>query len=516
MTDKPEGKTWRLDHQTDCHGYRVKGRGLVVTVPSRLWKIMPGLAVGDLVSWDGGWHRVTGIERRGGSDFTGLVLAAADIPMPKAFNELPVQVVLDGESAPTSEEIVVAQPPVSGEPGFVQIDNEHVGFSEQIARATDRKIIADLLATAEMPTVSVPGANSVAKPHVQFDDAFDRVQPGKPWWWWFDLEGDREVLKVVRDGSGVLWVHGPYRSIKLEEYTAHPLWPVHGERCDAPPAMFDMTRHRVIQHLGSTDMGHGWNWVESRAAELVEQAQQARRWQDAAESYERQLERERNARVHENSDRIKSLTRALDCAHIAFDEANVPAVDTTDNCRAMTAEDRVKYLADQRDESRALIEDLAAAVERAKKKREQASNCDPGSMIGPDDPCIQSMQPPTTLAERKGPLDILDAKHWDGLPSVWAGNEQVASADAPSANVDSDLTRDEIAELHNALVSVRNAIVFSARDWSLDGQDAWLYAVLVGWKDALLEIVAKHQWDNLDMNQLCNMRKAIERLERVK
>lgn len=471
MTDKPEGKTWRLDHQTDCHGYRVKGRGLVVTVPSRLWKIMPGLAVGDLVSWDGGWHRVIGIERRGVSDFIGLVLAAADIPMPRAFRN----------------------------------PSDPVGIAEQIARETDRAIIADLLATAEMSTVSVPGANSVAKPHVQFDDAFERVQPGKPWWWWFELEGDREVLKVVRDGSGVLWVHGPYRSIKLEEYTAHPLWPVQGERCDAPPAMFDMTRHRVIQRLGSTDMGHGWNWVESRAAELVEQE---RKW---------------DALLHENRDQIDSLTRKLTLAHRALSDAGVPSMDEKEYCRAMTVDERVKYLADQRDalqvkldESRALIEDLAAAVERAKKKREQASNCDPGSMLGPDDPCIQSMQPPTTLAERKGPLDILDAKHWDGLPSVWAGNEQVASADAPSANVDSDLTRDEIAELHNALVSVRNAIVFSARDWSLDGQDAWLYAVLVGWKVALPEIVDKYRWNNVDMNRLCNMRKAIERLERVK
>jgi hypothetical protein len=80
MEEKTEGRVWRLDHQAECQAFRIKGRGLVVNVPPALVVVMPGLAVGDLVSWESGWHRVIGIETATRRGWVGLVLAAAEDP----------------------------------------------------------------------------------------------------------------------------------------------------------------------------------------------------------------------------------------------------------------------------------------------------------------------------------------------------------------------------------------------------------------------------------------------------
>lgn len=50
---------------------------------------------------------------------------------------------------------------------------------------------------------------------------FSRVKPGKPWWYWFDNENEEIVLRVVRDGSGGLWVHFKGHGVSLKEFEEH-------------------------------------------------------------------------------------------------------------------------------------------------------------------------------------------------------------------------------------------------------------------------------------------------------
>lgn len=52
---------------------------------------------------------------------------------------------------------------------------------------------------------------------------FDRIQPGSPWWWWFSFSGRLEVYRVVRDGSGGLWVNDGGEVCKLSEFKGVPI-----------------------------------------------------------------------------------------------------------------------------------------------------------------------------------------------------------------------------------------------------------------------------------------------------
>lgn len=44
--------------------------------------------------------------------------------------------------------------------------------------------------------------------------------------------------------------------------------------------------------------------------------------------------------------------------------------------------------------------------------------------------------------------------------------------------------------------SLRKAIASNSRDWSEHPADAWLYAIIAGWGDALPRIAALHGWDD--------------------
>lgn len=50
---------------------------------------------------------------------------------------------------------------------------------------------------------------------------FSKVKPGNPWWYWFDNENEEIVLRVVRDGSGGLWVHFKGHGVSLKEFEEH-------------------------------------------------------------------------------------------------------------------------------------------------------------------------------------------------------------------------------------------------------------------------------------------------------
>lgn len=63
---------------------------------------------------------------------------------------------------------------------------------------------------------------------------FDFVVAGKPWWFWFKKDKEYTVHKVVRDGSGGLWVeHNGYSAGMYDWLTDHkclgPVEPVEME-----------------------------------------------------------------------------------------------------------------------------------------------------------------------------------------------------------------------------------------------------------------------------------------------
>ena len=70
--------------------------------------------------------------------------------------------------------------------------------------------------------------------------------------------------------------------------------------------------------------------------------------------------------------------------------------------------------------------------------------------------------------------------------------------------------KDDLAE---ALNSAKAAMTFSARDWSLNHRDAWLYGIVVGWDDALDEVANNHKWNDETVERLIRYRKAVEAKE---
>ena len=68
-----------------------------------------------------------------------------------------------------------------------------------------------------------------------------------------------------------------------------------------------------------------------------------------------------------------------------------------------------------------------------------------------------------------------------------------------------------------ALESVESVMAFDARDWSVSSNcDAWLYAILVGWDDALDEVARKHDWKPEGVARLRRYRAALAALAATK
>ncbi len=127
------------------------------------------------------------------------------------------------------------------------------------------------------------------------------------------------------------------------------------------------------------------------------------------------------------------------------------------------------------DEARTAIEEVAEKVTRAKEAREEQSygiGCDSGAAIRPGDAraILRRSVPAATdtrdwdalptarpISADKAPLDILDAKHWNGLPSIWQGQERTLDREAEARSQDSSRggqggdPRMELGELHRIL-----------------------------------------------------------------
>jgi hypothetical protein len=67
--------------------------------------------------------------------------------------------------------------------------------------------------------------------------------------------------------------------------------------------------------------------------------------------------------------------------------------------------------------------------------------------------------------------------------------------------------------LREAVRSCIRTMACDPRDWSLGKRDAWLYAILVGWGEALPDVLTDFGWsDQETKDRLLQMRTAIESL----
>lgn len=78
---------------------------------------------------------------------------------------------------------------------------------------------------------------------------FSRVRPGFPWWWWFSVDGRHEVFRVVRDGSGGLWVNDNGTGCRLDEFRGKPLEEVQPAQEVDTHETICMTADEVMQAL---------------------------------------------------------------------------------------------------------------------------------------------------------------------------------------------------------------------------------------------------------------------------
>ena len=74
------------------------------------------------------------------------------------------------------------------------------------------------------------------------------------------------------------------------------------------------------------------------------------------------------------------------------------------------------------------------------------------------------------------------------------------------------MTQSEHIELKELLDSARTCMTLSARDWSLNSKDAWLYGIVVGWGDCLTEVAKKFSWNGRDVGRLKNYRKQVAKI----
>lgn len=56
--------------------------------------------------------------------------------------------------------------------------------------------------------------------------------------------------------------------------------------------------------------------------------------------------------------------------------------------------------------------------------------------------------------------------------------------------------------LAEAIDSIKTTMVTDPRDWGLYKRDAWIYGIVIGWKDALPEIAEKFKWKKEDVLRL--------------
>ena len=119
---------------------------------------------------------------------------------------------------------------------------------------------------------------------------------------------------------------------------------------------------------------------------------------------------------------------------------------------------------------------------------------------------------PVTLAETPGRLPLAEhteatlTELYDQLEDTEADRAETREA-AQAMFKAWDWHRQALGGVARAVTAVCNMMRVDSRDWAADRKDAYLWAVLIGWDDdALLEIAAKHRWNEHRIKYVREMR----------
>ncbi|GAC1489915.1 MAG: hypothetical protein NVS1B5_14590 [Gemmatimonadaceae bacterium] len=58
--------------------------------------------------------------------------------------------------------------------------------------------------------------------------------------------------------------------------------------------------------------------------------------------------------------------------------------------------------------------------------------------------------------------------------------------------------------------ALEDAMMASSRDWSLDENDAQVYAIVIGWGEAMADVAAKHRWSRKKVQMLQEFQRQYE------
>ncbi len=80
------------------------------------------------------------------------------------------------------------------------------------------------------------------------------------------------------------------------------------------------------------------------------------------------------------------------------------------------------------------------------------------------------------------------------------------------------MSRDLLADVYSALDSARTTMALSSNDWSTASDFAWLWGILVGWKDddgnpddeTLARFARRFRWSAADVERLKTLHAAVE------
>ncbi len=68
-------------------------------------------------------------------------------------------------------------------------------------------------------------------------------------------------------------------------------------------------------------------------------------------------------------------------------------------------------------------------------------------------------------------------------------------------------------DLEVAVLSARNTMAYSSRDWGQSSSDAWLWGILVGWdREAMASLAEKFGWDHDKVERLGLLRAAVRKV----
>ena len=66
--------------------------------------------------------------------------------------------------------------------------------------------------------------------------------------------------------------------------------------------------------------------------------------------------------------------------------------------------------------------------------------------------------------------------------------------------------------MKKSIDSLRKAITTSARDYSTDKRDAWIYGIVIGWGDAIWDVAKLHKWPASEVIRLKSLHSEFQKI----